>query len=139
MSQRLAGESGPEVVIWDEGAVHMAHNAFAHIERPPRAEEVLEFGELVPKPDLLIRVRASSDVALTRVLSRGHKRTDGDTSAVASLLTNAERVFSLLAQVDSIQDRMLGIDNDSADLEDLGSHAEAIVRLVHRLDQTGAR
>jgi thymidylate kinase len=139
MSERLAGKSGREVVIWDEGAVHMAHNAFAHIGCPPRPNEVLEFGALVPKPDLLVRVRASENVALTRVLSRGHKRTAGDASAITSLLTNAERVYCLLAQVDSLRDRTLDVDNDSADLNDLDSHVEVIVRLVRQSHHTGAR
>jgi len=126
MSERLGTKPGTGIVIWDEGTVHMAHNAFAHIRYPPRSREVLQFGDLVPKPDILVRVRASPDVALARVLARGHKRTGGDALAIASLLAHAERVFGLLEQVDSIKDRTIVINNDSANLADLDPYVEAI-------------
>jgi thymidylate kinase len=130
MSERLARESCEEIVIWDEGTVHMAHNAFAHISCPPRTGEVLEFGRLVPMPDLLVRVQASSAVALRRVRARGHKRTGGNPSAISALLANADRVFDLLTQVESVSARTVKINNDSDDLADLAPEAESIAKLI---------
>lgn len=137
--ERLKKRSSNQVVIWDEGTVHMAHNAFAHIRSSPRESEVLEFGELVPKPDLLVLVKAPAELARRRVISRGHKRTGGDRRAVEALLSNADQVFAWLAQVESIRDRMLEVDNDSPKIEDLKVPVEAIVAVVRQSEHASRR
>ena len=36
-----------DVVIWDEGIVHAAHNLFVHAGTEPKKEEIEEFGRIV--------------------------------------------------------------------------------------------
>lgn len=114
----------------------MAHNAFVHVGCLPREKEVVEFGQLVPKPDLLIMVRAPLEVALRRVQTRGHKRAGGSVVALEAMLANADRVFSCLAQVESIRDRMMMVENQTNRLEELDHRAEAIAEVVRSKNST---
>src|SRR4051794_38158012 len=47
-----------DVVLWDEGVVHAAHNLFVHTGSAPRRHEIALFARMVPKPDVLVWVTA---------------------------------------------------------------------------------
>lgn len=119
-------------VIWDEGVMHMAHNAFVHVAKVPRESEIREFGELVPRPDVIVRVRAPVDTAVARVLSRGHRRAADRTDRARRLVVNADRVFSRLVEVDRIRERLIEVDNDGDEPEILKPAVDVIVALVEQ-------
>ena len=65
---------GCDIILCDEGIVHAAHNLFVHTAVGPDMEAVVQFGRLVPKPDLLIWVTAPTAQSWSVIRQRGHAR-----------------------------------------------------------------
>jgi hypothetical protein len=65
-----SGAHSREIVVVDEGTVSSAHAILAHVEHPPRAEDVDAFCRLVPMPDRVVLVSAPLETVLARTQSR---------------------------------------------------------------------
>jgi PST family polysaccharide transporter len=100
-----------DVVIWDEGAVHAAHNLFVHSRTEPKPEEIEEFGRLVPKPDLLIWVTAPTAQLVKVLLQRGHSRVSATPLAANRFAERAQTTFRVLTCVVGLHRRVYQIDN----------------------------
>ncbi len=112
--RRLRGRDGGGHVLWDEGPLHAAHNLFVHLRRPPRPEDVAEFARRVPRPDLVVYVRAPVDLIVARTLARGgHRRPGADERAVRVFTEHARQTFEALAAADGIRARLVAVDNDT--------------------------
>jgi hypothetical protein len=110
-----------DVVIWDEGIVHAAHNLFVHAGTEPRRDEIEEFGRMVPKPDLLIWVTAPASQSAEVVLGRGHSRVRATTSEACAFVEHARTTFDVLSSIPGLRERMYRVDNS-----------------IHAADQNGA-
>jgi hypothetical protein len=104
-----------DVLLWDEGIVHAAHNLFVHAGTEPKREEIEEFGRIVPKPDLLIWVTAPTAQSANVLLWRGHSRVQATRSAVHTFAEHAQITFEALSCVRGLQERMYRIDNSVRD------------------------
>lgn len=110
--ERLRGEMHDyDMVIWDEGVVHSAHNLFVHAITKPRAEEIEEFGRIVPKPSLLIWVTAPTAQSANVLLRRGHSRVHTTASAARTFAEHAQITFAVLSQVRELEERIFRVDN----------------------------
>jgi hypothetical protein len=125
-------QDGWDFILFDEGPVHTAHNLFVHTATAPRTAEVALFSRLVPTADLLVWVRVTRDQSVETTLRRGHRRVNGPPSATRAFVTHAWEVFSQLGSADSLQERLLIVDNP-ADGQTIRQRAEAIAgRLLAR-------
>jgi len=104
-----------DIVIWDEGAVHAAHNLFVHHATKPRPDEIEAFGRLVPKPDVLVWVTAPTEQLAKVLLRRGHPRVSSTPQAAQIFTERAQTTFEILACVDSLKQRIYRIDNSQLD------------------------
>jgi thymidylate kinase len=59
-----------ETILVDEGTVQSAHLVLAHVKRPARPDDIHTFGDLVPKPDLIVHVVAPLETVLARTFAR---------------------------------------------------------------------
>lgn len=100
-----------DVVIWDEGVVHAAHNLFVHAGTEPRKEEIEEFGRMVPKPDLLIWVTAPTAQSAHVLRWRGHSRLCTTTGAARTFVEHAQITFEVLSCIKGLKERIFRIDN----------------------------
>jgi O-antigen/teichoic acid export membrane protein/thymidylate kinase/energy-coupling factor transporter ATP-binding protein EcfA2 len=100
-----------DIVIWDEGAVHAAHNLFVHNGTEPKAADIEEFGRMVPKPDALICVTAPIAQLAKVLLQRGHSRVDATPLAANTFVERAQTTFKLLACAVALQGKVYQIDN----------------------------
>jgi thymidylate kinase len=129
-----------DVVIWDEGAVHAAHNLFVHHGTEPRTAEIEEFGRVVPKPDVLVWVTAPTAQSAKVLLQRGHSRVGATMLAANTFAAHAQTTFETLACVDELKERIYRIDNSAqADQteEAIRTRAHAIsVFLAAQLEQS---
>ena len=93
------------------------HNPFVHVNCFPKNEEVRKYLSTVPAPDLVVRVEAPLEVALTRTLRRRDKpirgrRTEQD---FADFIQHADDVFQELDEDEYFRNRMIKVVNvDSA-------------------------
>lgn len=107
-----------EALILDEGFVHRAVQLLASSVETPNAGRIDGYAALIPRPDLLIHVRAPIDLCEERVRSRGvWGRFDGkDPRALSRFVANAHRATDLI--VDAARERgwpLVAIDNDGRD------------------------
>src|SRR5207253_1984191 len=82
-----------DIVLCDEGVVHAAHNLFVHTGALPQREEIVQFGRIVPKPDLLIWVTAPTAQTVKVILRRGHSRVGGTSAAARTFAEHAHATF----------------------------------------------
>ena len=99
-----------DVVVCDEGLVHAAHNLFVHAGAPPRREEIALFGELVPRPDLLVWVTAPPERSAAVIRRRGHPRVASPEAAQA-FAERAHETFEALASLPGLRERIYRLDN----------------------------
>jgi hypothetical protein len=100
-----------DILIWDEGSVHAAHNLFVHPDTAPVLEEIVTFAALVPKPDCLIWVTAPTAQS-TRVLTRrGHRRVGTNVDSAQAFAEHASTTFQALAEVPELKKRIYCISN----------------------------
>jgi thymidylate kinase len=116
-----------DIVIWDEGVIHAAHNLFVHHGVEPNPEAIEEFGRLVPRPDVLVWVTAPIAQLVQVLLQRGHSRVGATPRAATAFTQRAQTTFAILSCVETLRDRVFRIDNSRLEDEaaDSGLRARA--------------
>jgi hypothetical protein len=117
-----------DFLLLDEGIVHTVHNLFVHMRAAPDPEELRRFVALLPRPDLLIWVKAPREQSLACVARRGHGRVAGTREDARAFVEHAHTAFELLGSLDPLPGRFFSIDNTIQEGE-LGSIRER-ARLV---------
>jgi thymidylate kinase len=119
-----------DLVIWDEGIVHAAHNLFVHAGTEPRRDEIEEFGRMVPKPDLIIWVTAPTSQSAEVVLGRGHSRVRATTSAARAFAEHAQTTFDVLSAIPGLRERIYRVDNSAHSTDQNGAAIRARASLI---------
>lgn len=103
--------AGATIVV-DEGAVHLAHSLFVHVDSVPDPAQIATFAALVPLPDLIVYVRRARSLLIQRTQQRGHKRIPGnDPFTVVHFVEHAEQTFECLANLPQLRTRLIVADN----------------------------
>ena len=100
-----------DFALFDEGVLHIAHNLFAHADRPPDPLEIAHFGSIVPKPDIVIWVRATQEQSIEVILQRGHSRVGKSRNAAQAFVEHGYFAFNVLSSQEAVQDKLFSIDN----------------------------
>ncbi len=112
-----------DIVLCDEGVVHAAHNLFVHAGCEPLKGEVVQFGRLVPRPDVLVWVTAPVEQSAAVIGRRGHSRVAGGPAAALAFAEHARATFEMLSSVEGLQEKTYRVDNTA---EKDGNDGEAI-------------
>jgi thymidylate kinase len=99
-----------DVVVCDEGLVHAAHNLFVHAGSLPRKDEIVLFGSLVPRPDLLVWVIVPTARSAEVIRQRGHPRVT-DPATAQAFAERAHETFEVLSAVPGLRERIYRLDN----------------------------
>jgi hypothetical protein len=102
-----------DILLCDEGVVHAAHNLFVHTGAKPDRDEIVRFGQLVPKPDQLVWVTAPTAQSAEVILRRGHSRVRGPSAAALAFAEHAHATFEVLSTVPGLQEKIYRIDNSA--------------------------
>jgi hypothetical protein len=102
-----------DLVLCDEGVVHAAHNLFVHTGVTPNREEIVQFGRMVPKPDLLIWVTAPTTQSAEVILRRGHSRVHRTGAAALAFAEHAHATFEALSTVEGVREKIYQFDNST--------------------------
>jgi energy-coupling factor transporter ATP-binding protein EcfA2 len=114
-----------DLVLCDEGVVHAAHNLFVHVRCGPRESEVVQFGRLVPRPDLLVWVTAPAEQSAAVIVRRGHSRVPAGPAAALAFAEHARAAFEMLSGVEGLQEKTYRVDNTAEDGTDDGQAIRA--------------
>jgi hypothetical protein len=113
-----------DILLCDEGVVHAAHNLFVHTRAEPNRDEIVRFGQLVPKPDQLVWVTAPTTQSAEVIQRRGHPRVCGTGAAARAFVEHAQATFEVLSTVAGLRERIYRVDNSAGG----GGRADAIIR-----------
>ncbi|HWL91109.1 MAG TPA: hypothetical protein VNP90_07060 [Actinomycetota bacterium] len=136
MSRGRAGEA----LVLDEGFAHRAVQLHASPVEVPDAGRIERYTGLIPRPDLLVHVRAAVDVCEERVRSRGAwSRFSGkDPSELSRFIANAHRATELVAEAASMNGwNIIEIDNGGGDPASSAALAEQTVSTALRQLEPG--
>ena len=105
--------SDDEIVLADEGSLHIAHYLFVHVSVTPDLSDLDTFIHFVSLPDLIIYLRQPETVLIARTKARGHKRIPTNaTNMVNQFIQHSQVVFEKLIQHSRIKSRLLIMNGD---------------------------
>ncbi|HZD10469.1 MAG TPA: hypothetical protein VE553_03935, partial [Candidatus Binatia bacterium] len=109
MSQIVRDRRGEkQIVLYDEGPLHNAHNLFVHLSSEPQLDAIHRFVRLTPLPDLVVYVKEAEPVLIERIIKRGHRRiADLSAENVARFVRRATATFDELVQDPAVQRRLM--------------------------------
>lgn len=107
-----------EVIVIDEGFVHRAVQLHASAVESPTASQIAEYVAVLPRPDLVVHVCASSAACWRRVQARGAwaRLSHRSPADIERFVQHAHSTVTLLrAELDRQEWPVLEVDNDSED------------------------
>lgn len=105
-------KSDEQVVLVDEGTLHIAHYLFVHVFAEPDPAAIYSFIRLVSLPDLVIYVSATEAVLIERIIARGHKRVKANShESIARFIQHGIAVFEKMKEFSVLRDRLLLVEN----------------------------
>jgi thymidylate kinase len=119
-----------DVVVCDEGLVHAAHNLFVHAGAAPRKDEIVLFGALVPRPDLLVWVTAPTARSAEVIRQRGHSRVAATAEAAQTFAERAHETFEELSSLPGLSERIYRLENPARDGGPGGPSLDALASLI---------
>jgi len=128
MLSRLSKLPGQvDFAVYDEGILHIAHNLFVHTGSEPNPAEVIHFGNIVPKPDVIVWVKSSETQSMGTILKRGHPRVASSEVAAREFVQNGMRTFEILCSQRAVQEKLFTVVNGSPrDSSSVRDHARAV-------------
>jgi len=101
-----------QVVLADEGTLHIANYLFVHVSVEPNLSDLETFTRLVSLPDVAVYVRQPESVLISRTRSRGHKRIPEDASALVNrFIKHSLAVFEELVECSGLENRLVIVNN----------------------------
>ncbi|BAY24252.1 hypothetical protein NIES2100_40460 [Calothrix sp. NIES-2100] len=103
--------SQQQVILLDEGTLHIAHYLFVHVAVEPNPQDLANFAKLIPLPDVVIYIQEKEAVLIERTLRRGHKRIPNISyEQVERFIKFAVATFDELVKFSRIKNRLLVVD-----------------------------
>jgi thymidylate kinase len=97
----------------DEGTILTAYQLFVYSDAPFTQPELERFGGLVPLPDVIVYVKAPTDVLVERAMTRSDRRRElaqNDGEQVERWIVRAVELFDALAEIEPIRDRLVTVE-----------------------------
>jgi thymidylate kinase len=129
-----------QIVLVDEGTVLSAHLLFVYTRARCSQQELIQFANLVPLPELVVYIKVPVDVLVERSFQRSDARRElrsKDRKTVEEYIGRAAKVFDRLTETDRIRDRVLVVDNSTSTGVELGMTAERIARFILDYEPAG--
>lgn len=97
-----------QIVLADEGTLHIANYLFVHVSAEPNLVELEKFVRLVSIPDIVVYVKQPESVLITRTKARNHKRIPGGSSfLIKRFIQHSLAVFEKLEGSSSLESKLL--------------------------------
>jgi len=118
-----------DFIVCDEGILHIAHNAFVHVQKEPNLNDVIEFGDLIAKTDLIIWVKSTPNKSIDAIMSqKGHSRVPKKLQDATSFVDNAYRVFETICTISSVNERLRVIETSLHDEQKIAEQAQILLK-----------
>lgn len=121
------------IILVDEGTVLSAHNIFVYSNASYTPEEIARFANLLPLPDVIVYVRASTESLIERTLQRTDPPREiksKDPMLIEGCIKRAVTIFEQLIETEEIRDRVLIVDNPDSSDEGRDAAADHIAQCI---------
>ena len=121
----------------DEGTILMAYQLFIYSDAPYTRVDLERFVRLVPLPDLIVHVKAPTDVLLRRAMTRPDPRRElarKDAREVERRIAQAVGLFDELAEIAPIRERLLTVEIADDSPERLNAAVRELAGSLSRTD-----
>ena len=121
----------------DEGTILTAYQLFVYSDAPFTQDDLERFVRLVPMPDVIVHVKAPTDVLLRRAMSRPDRRRELKGSGapeVERLIARAVELFDRLEETEPIRGRLLTVEIADDSPERLDAAVREIAGSLARAD-----
>lgn len=106
-----ARSTSQQIILLDEGVLHIAHNLFVHVAASPNTDAIPAFVKLIPLPDVVVYIRQPESTLIERIVKRGHKRiADPSYENIACFVRRAIDTFDKLVQEPAVENKLLVVD-----------------------------
>ena len=106
-----ARSEGRQIILLDEGVLHVAHNLFVHVTTEPKLDVIPTFVSLLSLPDVILYVQQPESTLIERIIARGHTRIPNPSPEnVASFVRRAVTTFNKLMQEPAVMNRLVILD-----------------------------
>ena len=110
-----------QVVLADEGTLHIANYLFVHVSSEPDMKDLEIFVQLVSLPDVAIYLKQPESVLISRTKIRGHKRIPSNSSApIYQFIRNSLAVFEKLIESSSLEGRLVIVNEQKVVVPSMG-------------------
>ena len=131
-------KSSQQVILVDEGVLHVAHNLFVHVSVEVKTEHLSTFAGLVPLPDVVVYLKQPEQLLIGRTMKRGHKRIpDRSYRNVAPFIKQAVATFDKLVQHPPVENKLLVVGDDQNVNIAANDHGDPAMGLALKIIQTG--
>jgi thymidylate kinase len=130
MYQLLRTKMREEILIWDEGTMHSAHNLLVHVGNGPRFDDIRRFSTMVPKPDLGVYVKAPIEETIQRSFDRGHRRVRHYLPDTKRFIRHACETFDFLVTCADIRGKVFIVENTCKVVEGIDEVVDKVVRKI---------
>lgn len=129
--------SDRQVILADEGTLHIAHYLFVHIAVEPEMSDLENFVRLVSLPDVAVYLRQPEAVLTARARTRRHRRIPGNTAALVNrFIRHGFVVFERLTAYSSLEGRLLVV-NGQEGIEARGQPENPSLALAGKIIASG--
>lgn len=127
---RVVGSS-EQIIVLDEGALHIAHNLFVHTSTNASTEMIPEFVKLAPLPDVVVYVREDESPLIERVMVRGHHRIANPShESVACFVRQAVVTFDRLVEEPDIKRKLILVQGGLSGVSPATTESEPVVASI---------
>ncbi len=125
-------ESQYDFVLVDECTLSSAHNLFAHVNTPPRHDEIRQFATLVPMPDMVVHVDTDTQRAMQRTLGRPDPpiRQGYENNRFERFIQHGQQICEYLTHCPELSHRVVTVKNNSDDREAITECAGRLVQYI---------
>jgi len=100
--------SAGQIVLADEGTLHIANYLFVHVGSQPNLANLKTFTGLVSLPDAAVYVSQPETLLVSRTIQRGHKRIPKGAALLASrFIRHSLEVFETLTASSNLAERLV--------------------------------
>lgn len=102
-----------QIVLADEGTLHIANYLFVHVSAEPNVAELENFMRLVSLPDVVVYLKQPESVLITRIRARNHKRIPGgEPLLIDRFIQHSQTVFEKLVGSSNLKGKLLVLNQE---------------------------
>jgi thymidylate kinase len=137
--EKIKGYKNNCIILVDEGTVHLAHKVFVFNDAGYTSDEITQFANLIPVPDMIVYLRAPIENIILRTLNRSDppREIRKNRHLTKEYINRAVAMFEQIIQAENIKQRLLIVENPDFNGKDFETVAAFVAQVILNLKTSG--